>query len=84
MRARHRRTLERLFSQPTPANIRWREVVALMDALDMEMYQRAGSRVTFKKGALRLMVHRPHPRPELKQNTVREIAKFLEKAGVRP
>ena len=61
MRARQRRTLERLFSKPTPANIRWREVVSLLDALNFEItegrsgsreiVQGAGSRVRLESGA---------------------------------
>ena len=50
MRARQRRTLERLFSKPTPANIRRADVVSLMDALNFEITERSGSRVAFDAG----------------------------------
>jgi len=84
MRARHRRTLERLFSRPPQANIRWREVVALMDALEIEVIQRAGSRVLLRSGRLRKVVHQPHPRSELNRTAARDIADFLEKLGITP
>ena len=84
MRARHRRTLERLFSQPTPANIRWRELVALMDALDFKVTERSGSRVAFQSGRETLVVHKPHPRPEIDRNAARAIARFLKNEGITP
>ena len=43
--------------------------------------EREGSRVGFKKGAERIVVHRPHPGPEIGRATVRDIAKFLAAAG---
>lgn len=84
MRARHRRTLERLFSQPTPANIRWHEVVSLMDALDMHITERSGSRVAFQSSRETLVVHQPHPRPEIDRNAARAIARFLKDQGITP
>ena len=35
-------------------------------------------------GAERMVVHRPHPGPEIGRATVRDIAAFLEAIGVRP
>ena len=84
MRARHRRTLERLFSQPTPASIRWREIVSLMDALDFKITERSGSRVAFQSSRETLVVHKPHPRPEIDRNAARTIARFLEDEGITP
>ena len=84
MRARHRRTLERLFSQPTPANIRWREVVSLLDAAGVEITERSGSRVAFQSSQETLVVHQPHPRPEIDRNAARAIARFLKDEGITP
>ena len=35
---------------PTPADIRWDEIAALMAALGVEIVERRGSRVLFRKG----------------------------------
>ena len=43
--------------------------------------QRAGSRVALAKNHERMVVHRPHPRPQSRA-TVRDIAAFLRAAGV--
>ena len=84
LRSRHRRTLERIFATPTPSDIRWAEVVALLTALDIEVVERAGSRVLLIKDNESIVVHRPHPSPHLVRTAVRRIAGFLEAIGVKP
>jgi hypothetical protein len=84
LRSRHRRTLEQIFATPTPSDIRWAAVVALMRVLDVEMAEWAGSRVVFKKDAGRIVAHRPHPGPNLDRGQVRSVATFLATIGVRP
>ena len=84
MRRKHRRTLENMFKRPTPANIRWHDIVALLNAAGVEVSQRSGSRVGLKRGRERMVVHRPHPEPETGKKTVRDIAKFLKVIGIEP
>lgn len=31
---------------------------------------------------IRALFHQPHPRPETDRNTVRDLAEFLERAGI--
>ena len=81
MRRRHLRTLERMQATPTPADIRWAEVVSLLSALGINVIERAGSRVQLVKGADSMVVHRPHPRPEARRETVRDIVRFIERTG---
>ena len=66
---------------PTPADIRWAEVVSLLSAMGVDIYERAGSRVQLAKGSESMVVHRPHPRPEVTRHTVRDIARFIERIG---
>ncbi len=84
MRAKHERTLEGVFKTPTPAGIRWNEVVSMLKAAGVDVSQRSGSRVLLKKRAERMVVHQPHPEPETGRATVRDIAAFLEALGVKP
>ncbi|MCY4369326.1 MAG: type II toxin-antitoxin system HicA family toxin [bacterium] len=84
MRRKHERTLERVFKRPTPANIRWNDIVALLNAAGVEMFERSGSRVGLKKGGERMVVHRPHPEPDTGKQTVRAIASFLKTIGIEP
>ena len=81
MRRRHRRTLERMQATPTPSDIRWEEIESLLGALEVNLVERAGSRVQLVKGAESIVVHRPHPRPAARRDTVRDIAKFIERIG---
>ena len=78
MRAKHQRTLEKVLKTPTPAGIRWTDIVAMLKAAGVEVSQRSGSRILLKKGAERMVVHRPHPEPETGRATVRDIAAFLK------
>ena len=84
MRAKHQRTLESMFKKPTPAGIRWADLVAMLEAAGVEVTQRSGSRVLLKKGMERMVVHRPHPETETGRATVRDIVAFLEAVGVTP
>ena len=84
MRAKYQRTLSDVFRKPTPSGIRWADIVAMLNAAGVEVTQRSGSRVLLKKGAERIVVHRPHPEPEAGRATVRDIAAFLDAVGVKP
>ena len=82
--AKHQRILESMFSKPTPAGIRWTDIVTMLEAAGVEVSQRSGSRVLLKKVADRMVIHRPHPETETGRATVRDIAAFLESIGVNP
>ena len=81
MRRKHRRTLERMQATPTPVDIRWEEIRSLLNALGVNLVERAGSRVQLVKGTDSIVVHRPHPRPVANRHTVRDIAKFIHGIG---
>ena len=84
MRTKHRKTLNRVFSNPTPADIRWSAIVSMLEASGVEVSERAGSRVLLKAGEERIVVHRPHPEPHTGRATARDIAAFLKAIGVTP
>ena len=65
-------------TSPTPADIRWIEVESLLRALGVEIVERAGSRVQLVLGSDSIVAHRPHPRPEMRRDTVRNILKLME------
>lgn len=84
MKTNHNRTLKRMLTKPTPSGIRWADIIAMLGANGVEVSERSGSRVLLKKGADRIVVHRPHPEPETGRATVRDIAAFLKAVGVKP
>ncbi|MXW17075.1 MAG: type II toxin-antitoxin system HicA family toxin [Gemmatimonadetes bacterium] len=56
----------------------------MLRACGIEIVERSGSRVGLRMGSERMVVHRPHPRPNAGRATVRDIALFLRAAGVQP
>ncbi|MBV8133973.1 MAG: type II toxin-antitoxin system HicA family toxin [Alphaproteobacteria bacterium] len=84
MNSRHRRTLGRIFADPTPADLRWRDIEALLRAARAEVSEGAGSRVHVVLADVRAVFHRPHPSPETRRGLVRAVRDFLAAAGVRP
>ena len=57
------------------------EIVSLLVALDIEIVERAGSRVLVRKYAERVVLHRPHPQPHLIRPAVRDLRNFLTDLG---
>jgi len=84
MNAKHRRTLEAIFSRPAPSGVRWADIEALMVALGAERSEGRGSRVRFLLKGAEAVSHRPHPRPETDKGAVASILEFLERADEKP
>jgi hypothetical protein len=68
MNNKHRKTLEAIFSHPTPGSLEWRKIEALLVAFILND----------EKGDF----HRPHPGKEAKRYQVRNAKDFLIRAGV--
>ncbi|TAK11637.1 MAG: type II toxin-antitoxin system HicA family toxin [Anaerolineae bacterium] len=83
MNARHRRTLERIFTDPVPANISWKEIENLLDALGAEITEGRGSRVRVALNGIRAVFHRPHPQKETDKGAVKSVRRFLTTAGIQ-
>ena len=84
MDSKHRKTLEAIFEKPERANIAWRDVEALLNALGAEISEGNGSRVRVVLKDVRAVFHRPHPRKETNKGAVKSVRRFLEAAGVKP
>lgn len=84
MNNRHRKTLAAVFSEPTPGNVAWADVEALLLACGCKVIEGAGSRVRFVLNQAVLAVHRPHPHKEAKRYLVRDVRDFLKANGFVP
>lgn len=84
MNNRHRKTLDAIFAEQTPANIVWKDIEALLRALGADIAEGNGSRVRIALNGVRAVFHRPHPQPEVKRYAVRDMKQFLINAGVTP
>ncbi|RLB70317.1 MAG: hexulose-6-phosphate synthase [Deltaproteobacteria bacterium] len=84
MKRKHQKTLERLFTHPVSANIKWLDIEALFGFLGAELLEREGSRIeVFLFNEVRVF-HRPHPRPDTDKGAVVSIRKWLKDNGVLP
>ena len=84
MNNKHRITLEKINRHPTPANVRWQDLVSLLKAVGVELSQGSGARVRLKATTERMVVHQPHPGPNTGKATIRDVAKFLKTLGIVP
>ncbi len=84
MSRKHRKTLEALFAHPVSANIKWRDIEALLKELGAEISEREGSRVAVVLFSEVRVFHRPHPGPATDKGAVASIRDWLDVHGVRP
>ena len=84
MNSAHRKTLERVFSEPVNGNIEWTRIEAMLKAAGCRVIDGAGSSVTFELGGRKLTLHRPHPRREALRYRVLAVREYIERIGVKP
>jgi HicA toxin of bacterial toxin-antitoxin, len=84
LNAKHARTLDAVFSEPTPGGLAWREIEALLIAVGCQIVEGRGSRVRFAKDGDIETFHRPHPAKEAKRYQVRAARAFLQRLGIEP
>jgi hypothetical protein len=84
MNHRQRKTLQRVFTEPTSSTIKWASIVALISACGARISEGSGSRVRMYLNGMVAVFHRPHPHPAAEKGTVDSVRLFLMKAGVTP
>ena len=84
MNTKQRKTLSAIFADPVDGNIEWRRIESLLIALECQIIEGSGSRVTFILNGHRVDLHRPHPGKEALRYRVKDVRTFLQKAGVTP
>jgi hypothetical protein len=84
MKAKHQKTLQLVFSRPTPAGVKWLDAVSLFESLGAELSEAEGSRVSIVLFGQVKVMHRPHPSPDIDKGAVASIRKWLDENGVKP
>jgi len=84
MKAKHRKTLAAIFSNPVNGNMEWAKIEALLIALGCRVIEASGSGVTFEKDGVRAYFHRPHPEKEALVYRIKDAREFLTKIGETP
>lgn len=82
--SKHRRTLVRIASKPTPAGIKWDELTPALKSLGFSLLKGKGSRRKFYHPGLDVLIicHQPHPQPDLCKGVIAYIAEILEENGL--
>lgn len=84
MKAKHRRTLEAIFTRPTVGGLVFSEIEALILSLDGDVREGDGSRVVFELYGKRKYLHRPHPGKEARKYQVEAIREWFQELEVIP
>jgi hypothetical protein len=82
MRTKHKKTLQAIYHNPILTNIAWSDIESLFIALDADVEEGKGSRVTITLNGEVAVFHRPHPRKETIKGAVKSVREFLNIAGV--
>ena len=80
--ADHRATLERIFSHPEGANIEWRQVLSLLEAVGSVTEEHNG-KVKITLGG-KTEVLRPPRGKDVDKGTIVELRRMLSSAGLAP
>ena len=84
MNRTHRKTLERVLTDPVNGNIAWARIESMLKAAGCRMVEGAGSSVTFEFGGRKMTLHRPHPGKEALRYRVSAVREFFERMGITP
>lgn len=82
--SKHHKTLTAVFARPVSPSIKWGDIESLFIALDAEIEEREGSRISVTLSHETQVYHRPHPKPETDKGAVNSVRKWLEKLGYNP
>ena len=82
LNSRQRKTLDAIFSGT--GTVRFPDIESLLLHIGCEVFEGAGSAVTFRLAPHKVHFHRPHPGNEAKAYQVRDARSFLAAVGVTP
>jgi hypothetical protein len=80
----HRKTLERVLTDPVDGNVEWARIESLLKAVGCGVVEGAGSSVTFEFNSRKMTLPRPHPGKEALRYRVLAVREFIERMGFTP
>ena len=84
MNGTHRKTLERLLTDPVNGNIQWGRIESMLKAAGCRVVEGAGSSVTFEFSGRKMTLHRPHPGKEALRYRVLAVREFIGQMEIKP
>jgi len=75
--------IEKLCRVPTPSDLRWNELVSILEHYGFTQENNDGSRRRFLHPATGQIIslHKPHPQPEVKKYVIRQVLEQLTAGG---
>lgn len=82
--SKHEKLLKKICAQPAPKDIKWEELKTVLEHLGYRMLNGAGSRRKFVHQTTKslIMVHEPHPAPEVKAYALKQVVEQLREQGL--
>lgn len=80
MNHKHQKVLAEFWAHPIPGNIAYKDTLTVLGELGATVEERAGSKVAVHLNGHTLFLH--HADHSLSKDTVAQVRKFLESAGV--
>jgi hypothetical protein len=84
MKRKHLKTLKLIFARPRSANLRWKDIEALLLELGARIEEPEGLRVLIRLFGERRVFHRPHPSPMIDKGAIASLRDWLSANGVNP
>lgn len=81
--SKHEKNLKRLCARPTPADIKWNELVGVLEHLGYTVLNNNGSRRKFyhKEKDDLIICHKPHPEPDVDKGCIADVVGHLKDHG---
>lgn len=73
----HKKVIESIFAHPVSANIDFKEMEHAVEALGVDVEQKADNKVALHKDGKTLIIHKPHHH-NMPKDEVSNVRKFLE------
>jgi HicA toxin of bacterial toxin-antitoxin, len=82
MNKKQAKTLRAVFTDPVLADIQWKDIIRLFEALGASVSQGKGSRIRILLNNQRAVFHEPHPERVTDRGAVKSVREFLVNAGI--
>jgi len=84
MATKQQKILALIFENPIRSDVKWADIIALLQHLGAEISEGKGSRVRIALNGIRAVFHRPHPGKETDKGALKSMRRFLVETGVKP
>ena len=82
MSHKHDHLMRRIFQDPLPANIHWREIESLLKHLGADIEPSHGARFKITLNKVEAFLHHPHNSSTCSKTDIKAIREMLSHAGV--